>query len=151
MRSLLVAAAVISGLLCQPAFAGKSKYGYNWDEIGIEFCRLTLADDMAGMAGLLSASLRELLGAATANPELPPARTLFQTFANEVPECRAATRNAALVDITRSNLRGKSPAWTDMLVVAPDPDGSTRIDDVLFATRKSDTLRARLEVYAGRN
>jgi hypothetical protein len=146
----LLAAAAIFGLLCQPAFAGKSKYGYDWDEIGAEFCQLTLANDMEGMRPLLSTSLRELLAAAAANPEMPPARTLFQTFSTEVPECRAETRNAALVDITHSNRGGKAPAWTDMLVVTPEPDGSTHIDDVLFATRKSDTLRARLEVYAGR-
>jgi hypothetical protein len=34
-------------------------------------------------------------------------------------------------------------------VIVPEMDGSSRIDDVLFATRKSDTLRARLRGFAG--
>lgn len=128
---------------------GNSRYGYNWDEIGTEFCRLTLANDMAGLAPLLTGSLRQLIEAASANPELPPARTLFQTYVNEVSGCSADTRNAALVEIARSN-GGRAPAWTDILVISPEADGTSRIDDVLFATRKSDTLRARLQVYAGR-
>jgi hypothetical protein len=130
--------------------AAESRYGYDWDALGLEFCRQTLLGDMQGVAPLLSRSLRELIAAASANPELPPARTLFQTYVNEVPECQASTRNAALVEVTRSNAGGRAPVWVDILVMAPEPDGTTRIDDVLFATRKSDTLRARLEVYAGR-
>jgi hypothetical protein len=148
MRKIGMIAVLAVALPCDAA-AG-SRYGYDWDALGTEFCRLTLLGDMDNLSPLLSPSLRELIQAASANPELPPARTLFQTFGNEVPECRARTSNAALVEITRSNARGRAPAWTDILVVAPEPDGTTRIDDVLFATRKSDTLRARLEVYAGR-
>lgn len=149
MRAIGLAVAL--GLLALPldGQAGNSRYGYNWDEIGAEFCRVSLAGDMDGLQPLLTRSLRDLLRAASANPELPSARTLFQSFVNEVPECQVDTRNAALIDIARSNGGGAGPAWTDILVVAPEPDGTTRIDDVLFATRKSDTLRARLQVYAG--
>jgi hypothetical protein len=60
----------------------------------------------------------------------------------------AHTRNAALVEIRRSGRNGAAPSWTEYLVVAPEPDGTTRIDDVLFATRRSDTLRARLRAIA---
>lgn len=143
--------AVLALTLPGGAVVGDSRYGYDWDALGSEFCRMTLAGDMAGLAPLLSGSLRGMIAAAAANPDLPGPRTLFQTYVNEVPECRASTRNAALVEITRSNAGGGAPAWTDILVVTPEADGTTRIDDVLFATRKSDTLRARLEVYAGRN
>lgn len=48
MRALglaLVLGLAVSG----PVQAGNSRYGYNWDEIGTEFCRLTLANDMAGL------------------------------------------------------------------------------------------------------
>jgi hypothetical protein len=81
---------------------------------------------------------------------MPPARVLFQTYANEVPVCQVRTRNAALVEVRRSNAGGAAPAWTEYLVIVPERDGTTRIDDVLFATRRSDTLRARLYSYAGR-
>ncbi len=39
------------------------------------------------------------------------------------------------------------PSWSDYLVIVPATDGTMRIDDVLFATRRSDTLRARLAAY----
>lgn len=52
------------------------------------------------------------------------------------------TRNAALIEITRSGPKGAAPSWTEYLVVTPEADGGSRIDDVLFATRRSDTLRA---------
>ncbi len=147
MRAIGLAA--LAGLAL-PIAAGAGESRYDWDAIGTEFCRQTLAGDMNGLAPLLSRSLRELIEAASANPDLPTARTLFQTYVNEVPECRADTFNAALVQISRSNTGGGAPAWTDLLVVTPEPDGTTRIDDVLFATRKSDTLRARLQAYSGR-
>jgi hypothetical protein len=121
---------------------------FDWDELGAEFCRLTLAGDMAGMPNVLSPSLVGLIRAASASAALPPARTLFQTYANAGPECRARTLNAAIVEIHRSNAGGASPAWTEYLVIVPERDGSTRIDDVLFATRRSDTLRSRLQRYA---
>ena len=78
---------------------------------------------------------------------MPPARVLFQTYTNEVPVCQAVTRNAAIVEIRRGAPGG--PGWSEYLVVVPAADGTTRIDDVLFATRRSDTLRARLAAYAG--
>ena len=88
------------------------------------------------------------LDAASANPKMLPARTLFQTYTNAVSECSASTRNVALVEIRRSKPGGAPPSWTEYLVIVPEPDGTSRIDDVLFATRKSDTLRARLAYYA---
>jgi hypothetical protein len=121
---------------------------YDWDELGAEFCRLTLSGDMASMPTVLSPSLIALVRAASANPALPSARTLFQTYVNEVPECRVRTLNAAIVEIQRSNAGGTPPAWTEYLVVTPERDGTTRIDDVLFATRRSDTLRTRLQRWA---
>ena len=33
-------------------------------------------------------------------------------------------------------------------MIVPEADGTSRIDDVLFATRRSDTLRARLAYFA---
>jgi hypothetical protein len=142
MRRLMLALAVAcSG-------PGASAAGYNWDALGAEFCRLTLAGDLPGLRPLLSDSLASLIAAAARNPEMPPAKVLFQTYSNEVPVCAVHTRSAALVDITRSRAGGGAPAWTEYLVVVPAPDGTTRVDDVLFATRKSDTLRARLQHYA---
>jgi hypothetical protein len=55
---------------------------------------------------------------------------------------------AALMADSIPRAGGGAPAWTEYLVVVPAPDGTTRVDDVLFATRKSDTLRARLQHYA---
>ena len=91
--------------------------------------------------------LQRAIEAAASNPELMPPRVLFQSYSNEVPVCEAQTRNAALVEITRSEPGG--PSWTEYLVIVPERDGTSRIDDVLFATRKSDTLRARLDYLAG--
>ena len=73
---------------------------------------------------------------------------MFQSYTNAVPVCKANTRNAALIEIQRSGPRGAPPSWTEYLVVVPEADGTTRIDDVLFATRRSDTLRARLRAIA---
>jgi hypothetical protein len=139
MRLALAAAL----LLAAPADAASR---YNWDALGAEFCRLTLAGDLAGLGPILSAQLAADIAFAAARAELPPPRILFQTYANEVPICEAKTRNAALVEVRRSAQGG--PEWSDFLVIVPEPDGTTRIDDVLFATRKSDTLRSRLEAYA---
>ena len=147
MVRVIVAALVLE--LC--AGGAEARQRFNWDTLGAEFCRLTLANDLPGLRDLLSPALqREIMAAAAAGPKLPPARVLFQTYANPVPVCTARTRNAALVEITRSMPGGALPAWTEYLVMVPVSDGSTRIDDVLFATRKSDTLRARLEAFTRR-
>ena len=45
-----------------------------------------------------------------------------------------------------SGPRGAAPAWREWLVIVPERDGTTRIDDILFSTRRSDTLRARLGI-----
>jgi hypothetical protein len=140
-----LAALVLAVLAVGPASAGSR---FNWDEIGSEFCRLTLAGDMAGLRPLLTDSLAAAIEAASANPTLMPPNVLFQSYTNEVPRCEAQTRNVALVEIRRSNPGRAAPAWSDYLVMVPEPDGTTRIDDVLFATRRSDTLRARLAYYA---
>lgn len=142
MRRLLLAL-----LLVAAAPAGAASR-YNWDDLAAEFCRLTLAGDLPALRPLLTASLAADIQAAAANPNLPPARVLFQTYTNEVPLCEVATRNAAVVEIRRGRPAGAAPSWTEYLVIAPEPDGGTRIDDVLFATSRSDTLRARLAYYA---
>ena len=141
----LALAAALAVLVAAPA-ASASKF--DWDALGAEFCRLTLAGDMEGLWPLLTADLRRAIEAAAANPEMLPARVLFQTYTNEVPVCRARTRNVALVEIERSKPGGAPPSWTEYLVIVPEGDGTSRIDDVLFATRKSDTLRARLAYFA---
>lgn len=145
--ALLVA--LLAALVAAPASAASR---YDWDAIGIEFCKATLTGDMAAIRPLLTEALaRDVVAAAAAgSPGMPPARVLFQTYTTEVPVCEAETRNAALVEIRRSDPRRKGIAWTEYLVIAPEMDGGTRIDDVLFATRKSDTLRARLAAFASR-
>ncbi len=145
MRRVL--AAVLSAALgtAVPAAAD-----YNWNDLAAEFCRLTLTGDLPALRPLISDELAADIAAASANPAMPPARVLFQTYANEVPVCQVRTRNAAIVEVRRSNPGGAAPAWTEYLVIVPERDGTTRIDDVLFATRRSDTLRARLYSYAGR-
>jgi hypothetical protein len=145
MRPLLLAAAL--AVLAVPATAtGKPKH--DWDALGAEFCRLTVAGDLKGIRPLITSSLAQAIEAASANPALLPPRVLFQSYTNEVPECEARTRNAALVEISRSKAGGAPPSWTEYLVIVPEADGTSRIDDVLFATRRSDTLRARLGYYA---
>jgi hypothetical protein len=142
MRLALAALAVLA------ATPAGSASRYDWDDLGAEFCRLTLAGDLPGLRPLLTDSLANAIQAAAANPELMPARVLFQSYTNEVSECAASTRNAALVEIRRSKPGGAPPSWTEYLVIVPEADGTSRIDDVLFATRRSDTLRARLAFYA---
>jgi hypothetical protein len=136
---MIALAAVLAG-------PGAAAERFNWNALGTEFCKLTLTGDMTGMPVILTPSLTALLRAAAANPAMPPARTLFQAYVNPVTECRVQTRSAALVDVTRSNAGGAEPSWTDYLVVVPERDGTTRIDDIIFTTR--DTLRGRLEGYA---
>ena len=103
-----------------------------------------------GAAAAADRELQQDIDAAAPSRELMPARVLFQSYTNEVPVCEAHTRNAALVEINRSKPGGAPPAWTEYLVIVPEADGTSRIDDVLFATRRSDTLRARLGYFAVR-
>lgn len=140
LAALLGAAALSGGA---PALAAG-----RWDSLGAEFCRLSLGGDLAAMAPILSRQLQADIVAAQGHPDMQPPRTLFQTYSNEVPVCEARTRNVALIEIRRSGPGGGAPSWTEYAVVVPEPDGTSRIDDVLFATRKSDTLRARLDYYA---
>lgn len=143
-RAAVPALAALMALAAGPAAAAKA----NWDALGAEFCRLTLAGDLPGLRPLLSNQLARDIEAAAASPQMPPPRVLFQSYSNEVPVCAAKTRNVALVEIRRSNPGGAAPAWSEYLVIVPEADGTSRIDDVLFATRKSDTLRARLAFFA---
>jgi hypothetical protein len=145
MRALGWVVAVLA-LATATAGAGRSKY--DWDALGAEFCRMTLAGNLQGIRPLITESLAQAIEAAAANPDLLPPRVLFQTYTNEVPVCEARTRNAALIEVRRSKPGGAPPAWTEYLVIVPEADGTTRIDDVLFATRRSDTLRARLAYFA---
>lgn len=146
MRTVVLA--LLAALVAAPASAASR---YDWDAIGLEFCKATLSGDMAAIRPLLTDALaRDIAAAAAAHdPRMPPARVLFQTYTTEVPVCEVETRNAALVEVRRSDPAREGMAWTDYLVIVPEMDGGTRIDDVLFATRKSDTLRARLAAFAG--
>jgi len=121
---------------------------FNWDQLGAAFCQATLAGDYAQLRPLLTDSLAGEVEAQAGNPRLQPPRTLFQSYTNEVPVCTARTRNAAILEITRSNPGGAAPIWREYAVIVPEVDGTSRIDDVLFATRRSDTLRARLDVLS---
>lgn len=143
----LAATVVLLVVLAAAPAGAASRQKYNWDDLGTEFCRLTLMGDLPGLRPLLSDQLAADISAAAASPAFPPARILFQTYTNPVSVCQAVTRNAAIVEIRRGQPGG--PGWSEYLVVVPAPDGTTRIDDVLFATRRSDTLRARLGAYAG--
>jgi len=145
MRLHPLAAAALAALIAAPAPAASK---FNWDALGAEFCRLTVAGDLAGLRPLLTDSLAAEIQAAAANPELMPPNVLFQTYTNAVPLCEARTRNVALVEIHRSHPGKAGPAWSEYLVIVPEADGTSRVDDVLFATRRSDTLRARLAYFA---
>ncbi len=140
MRRILVTA--LAALAATPAVAAQR---FNYDALGAEFCRLSVAGDRAGLRPLLTAALNQAVDAAAGRPQTLPPQVLFQSYTNVVPECTARTRNAALVEIDRSKPGGAPPSWTEYLVIVPEADGVSRIDDVLFATRRSDTLRARLE------
>ena len=139
MRRCLLAA-----LAALAAAAAAAAPRYDYDALGAEFCRLSVAGDLAGLRPLFTAELNRAIDAAATNPATLPPQVLFQTYTNVVPVCSATTRNAALVEIDRSKPGGAPPSWTEYLVIVPEADGSSRIDDVLFATRRSDTLRARL-------
>jgi len=143
IRAAIMALA-LSGLVSNAA-AAQSKF--NWDDLGAEFCRLTQADDMAGLLDLVTPELSSEIRRAASKTQIQPARTLFQSYTNEVPVCQASTRNAAIVEIVRG-VPGGAPSWREYLVITPVADGTMRVDDVLFATRRSDTLRARLAQLA---
>lgn len=121
---------------------------FDWDTLGAEFCARSVSGDLAALRPLITASLAQGIDSARARAPGPLPSTLFQSYANAVPLCAARTRNAAIVEIRRSGPGGAAPAWTEYLVVVPEADGATRIDDVLYATRRSDTLRARLREIA---
>jgi hypothetical protein len=138
----------LAALLALAAVPASAASRFNWDDLGAEFCRATLAGDMAAVRPLITDSLASAIEAAAVNGGLMPPRVLFQSYTNEVPACQAQTVNAALVAIRRSDPGKAAPAWTEYLVIVPEADGTSRVDDVLFATRRSDTLRARLAYYA---
>lgn len=147
----LVAASLLAAATTAPgsAFGFGRKSSFDWTALGTEFCAGTLAGSLASLRPLLSTQLAADIEYAAATGALPETRILFQTYADEVPVCRVRTLNAALVEIERSGPGGAPPAWKEYLVIVPERDGSSRIDDVLFATRRSDTLRARLQAWAG--
>ena len=76
-----------------------------------------------------------------------PPQVLFQSYTNAVPTAPPDPQRRAGRDRPR-RAAARLPSWTEYLVIVPEPDGTSRIDDVLFATRRSDTLRARLAYYA---
>ncbi len=139
--AVLIAALAASAAAAQP---------FDWDALGAEFCARSASGDLAALRPLITASLAQEIEFAFARAGAPVSATVFQSYANPVPSCAARTRNAALVELRRSGPGGAAPAWTEYLVVVPEPDGATRVDDVLFATRRSDTLRARLREIAER-
>lgn len=117
---------------------------FDWDRLGAAFCEITRTGRIAEARPLISASLAREIEVAFARAGQTPPPSLFQTYGMLVPECTARTRNAAILEIRRSGPKGAAPAWTEYAVIVPEADGTSRIDDVLFATRRSDTLRARL-------
>ncbi len=137
--ALLAAAAVAT-----PGAAEK----FDWDALGAEFCARTTSGDLAGLRPLLTPELIEDIEFAYGIAQTPVPVTVFQSYTNRVANCEASTRNSALIEIRRSGPAGAALAWTEYVVVVPQADGTTRIDDVLFATRRSDTLRARLREIA---
>jgi hypothetical protein len=144
MRWLRVAAVVAWA----GAWAGAAEaQRFDWSELGVAFCRAAVAEDVSALGPVITPSLRQLIEAAGRRGGFPP-RVLLQSYDAAAPRCEVATRNAALVDIRRTAASGAS--WTDYLVVVPEPDGSTRIDDILFSTRRSDTLRERLRLILSR-
>jgi hypothetical protein len=138
MKHLILAALIAAVATPSPA------QRFNWDHIGEDFCRFSATNDLPNLNRIITPSLASLIQAAYSRRqgELPP-RAFFQAYDAEVG-CEPSTRNAALIEIRRSG-GGGSPSWTDYLVVVPERDGTTRIDDILFATRRSDTLRTRLD------
>lgn len=140
----------LAGLLAAAlAAAGTaSAADYDWDKLGKEFCARSLAGSVDAIMPLVTNSLRQEIQFAYARAGQPVPETLFQSYANDVPVCGARTRNAAMIEITRSGRGGSAPSWKEYLVVTPEADGTTRIDDVLFGTRRSDTLRSRLRALA---
>ncbi len=79
--------AVLVGLARAAPAAAASKY--DWNAIGIEFCKATLTGDITAVAPLLTDSLlRDIdFAMAAGSAEMPPARVLFQTYTTEVPVC----------------------------------------------------------------
>ena len=147
MRRHIRAAIMALALSGLASHAAEAQSKFNWDDLGAEFCRLTQADDMAGLLDLVTPELSSEIRRAASKTQIQPARTLFQSYTNEVPACQASTRNAAIVEIVRG-VPGGAPSWREYLVITPVADGTMRVDDVLFATRRSDTLRARLAQLA---
>ena len=142
-RSKIIA--TCTALACSLGSAAMAQK-FNWDKLGEAFCSATLAGDLAEIRPLITDGLAQAIEGAAGHPKLQPPRTMFQTYTNAVPSCSAKTINPAIVEITRGAPGG--PAWREYIVIVPEADGVSRIDDVLFATRKSDTLRARLRIMA---
>jgi hypothetical protein len=115
---------------------------FDWDHIGEAYCQAAQAGDLRSLGPALSPSLRRMMEGAAQRGDVPP-RLLLQAY-DAPAHCAARTRNAAIVEVRREPAGGAG--WTDYLVMVPEADGSTRIDDILFATRRSDTLRERLRM-----
>jgi hypothetical protein len=140
--------AAVAALLVATAGCAAERPLFDWDEIGSAFCRSAVAEDVAGLGPILTPSLRSLIEQAHARGPVPP-RLLLQGYDIAAPGCTARTRNAAIVDIAREGAEGER--WRDQLVMVPERDGSTRIDDILYGTRPSDTLRERLRLLISGN
>jgi hypothetical protein len=141
-RKGLAAAAIAAGMVsCAEA------QRFDWDDIGQAFCQAALAEDLRGLGPILSPALRQMIEGAARNGDVPP-RLLLQAYDAPAAGCTVRTRNAAIIEVRREPHGGAG--WTDYLVMVPEADGSTRIDDILFATRRNDTLRERLRLVLGR-
>ena len=100
--------------------------------------------------------LRDLLAhrSPTRSPQPQPIPACRRRRASCSRAIRTKCRNARRIPATRRSSRspqhtGRRRAGLDQyLEVVPEADGTTKIDNVLFATRRSDTLRSRLDAYA---
>ena len=91
---ILTAALLFAAIAAGPSM---SQVRANWNDLGKEFCRQTMAGELEGIWPLLTRRLREDIGAASTNANLPSFKTLFQTYPNNVTSCSERTRNVALV------------------------------------------------------
>jgi hypothetical protein len=142
-----LAMAALAGALSLAAAQPAAAQRFDWSEIGAAFCRHAIAGDMAAMGPILTAPLRELMQTAARRGTTSP-RFFVQSYDAAAPGCTVRTRNAAIVEIERT-VAGGGQSWIDYLVMVPEADGGTRIDDILFSTRRSDTLRTRLAQTLG--
>ena len=134
---------------CPPPAPPRSKY--DWDALGAEFCR---ADARRRPRRPPPAAHRRRSPGRSRrrrpNPELlPPQRAVPELHQRGARSARRTPATPRWSRSTAASPAARAPSWTEYLVIVPEADGTSRIDDVLFATRRSDTLRGRLGYFAG--